>query len=207
MSKIWVSIGLIVLALGVGPGLPVRAQAPDQAPTQTAEDVVLGNADAPITIFEYASFTCPHCADFDRRTLPMLKEAWIDTGKARLIYRDFPLDEPALHASVLARCAPPAMFYGFVDVLFRNQENWARAPDVDAALGRLGKLGGLSGEKFDGCLRDQQFVNKILTERLQASQQYGVQSTPTFFINGRKLEGSLPYAEFDKALVAIASKS
>ncbi len=207
MSKIWVSIGLIVLALGVGRGLPVRAQAPAQAPTQASDDVVLGKADAPITIFEYASFTCPHCADFDRNTLPKLREAWIDTGKARLIYRDFPLDEPALHASVLARCAPPDRFYGFVDVLFQNQDNWARAPDIDAALGRLGRLGGVSGEKFEACLRDQQFVNKILTERLQASQQYGVQSTPTFFIDGRKLEGSQPYAEFDKALNAIASKS
>ena len=207
MSKIWLVFAMVLLALGMSGTPPVRAQVPVSAPTPTAEDVILGKPDAPITIFEYASFTCPHCAEFDKTVLPEIKKAWIDTGKARLIFRDFPLDQVALRGAILARCAPPDRYYGFVDVLFRNQENWSRAHDIDAALGKLGKLGGISDDKFNACMNDEELSKKILAERLEANQQYGVDSTPTFFINGRKFVGAQPFPEFDKALTEIAAKS
>ena len=119
----------------------------DQTP-----DRVLGKADAPITIIEYASLTCPHCADFDKEVLPELKTKYIETGKAKLVYRDFPLDQWAMRAAMLARCAPADKYFSFIDVLFQNQITWATAKDPMAALEKIGKLGGVSSEQFNACM-------------------------------------------------------
>ncbi len=117
MSKIWTALAAVIVALGLAGAAPSLAQS---TPQPLPDDRVLGKADAPVTIFEYASLTCPHCADFDEHTLPKLKADWIDTGKARLIFRDFPLDQAAVRAAQLARCAPPEQFYAFVDALFHS---------------------------------------------------------------------------------------
>src|SRR5712672_1410926 len=132
MREIWFSL-LVVLLLGrdlqaAAQGTP-GADAAKQLAVQPG-DRVLGKADAPITIIEYASLTCPHCAHFEVDVLPKLKAKWIDTGKAKLVLRDFPLDEPALRAAMVARCAPPERFFGFIDALFQGQNAWAR-PEVD----------------------------------------------------------------------------
>jgi protein-disulfide isomerase len=175
------------------------AQAADQVPSLAPDDVFLGKADAPITIFEYASLTCPHCAEFDEDSFPKVKSEWIDTGKARLVFRDYPLDQFALKAAMLARCAPPDKFFSFIDVLFRSQMNWATAGDAGAvtqALSRIARLGGISEDKFNECINDKALNERILSERLVAQQQYDVESTPTFFINGKKVVGALPYDQF-----------
>jgi protein-disulfide isomerase len=176
----------------------------ESTPSPAPDDVALGKPDAPVTIFEYASLTCPHCAEFDALTLPNIRTNWIDTGKARLIFRDFPLDQNALKAAAVARCAPPDQFFNFIDVLFKNQVNWAvGSPDeVTQALSRIARLGGISEDKFNACINDKALNDRILGERLAAQNDYGVDSTPTFFVNGKKVVGALPYDQFSEELAA-----
>src|SRR6202043_2659455 len=142
---------------------PVPAQAapprPLLADAQTVlalskDDRILGNPEAPITIVEYASLTCPHCAHFANDILPEIKKEWIDTGKAKLVLRDFPLDEPALRAARIARCAPPERYYAFADTFFSAQEKWVRSGDYREALARLAKLGGMGQAEFDTCIKN-----------------------------------------------------
>jgi protein-disulfide isomerase len=204
MPKIWIALAAMVVALGLAGAAPGFAQS---TPEPTADDRILGKPDAPITIFEYASFTCPHCADFEVNVLPKIKAAWIDTGKARLIFRDFPLDQAAVRAAILARCAPPDQFYAFVDVLFRSQTNWAVGGKVDDALAKIAKVSGMSDQQFAACMKDEAVQKRVLDSRLQAEQQYKVESTPTFSINGIRVVGAQPYPEFEKVLNQAASKS
>ena len=187
---------------------PAFAQAPAATQAATlapgAEDRVLGKADAPITIVEYASLTCPHCRHFDQEVLPKLKAKWIDTGKAKLVFRDYPLDEPALRAAMVARCAPPERYFGFIDAIFAGQEQWAVASDYKAALARIALLGGIGKEKFAACIDDKAIENKVIASRLVATQQLNVNSTPTFFINGSKYDGAPTEEDLDKALARAA---
>jgi protein-disulfide isomerase len=213
MKKIWFTLLGVVSAILVSP-MPVQATASHQllADAQTVlalgkDDRILGNPDAPITIVEYASLTCPHCAHFTNDVLPELKKKWIDTGKAKLVLRDYPLDEPALRAAMIARCAPPDRYYAFVDTFFGSQEKWVTARDYRDALARLVKLGGMSREEFDNCLKNTTLENKIVEGRLIASKELDVNSTPTFFINGTKFTGAPTVEEFDKALSGLAAKS
>lgn len=183
------------------------ATSPGKQPQLTADDRILGNKDAPITIIEYASLTCPHCAHFDEAILPKIKQNWIDTGKAKLAYRNFPFDQAALKAAMLAYCAPPDRYFAFLDVLFKQQDVWATASDVTAALTRLGKLGGMSEKQVTSCLKNDKLADKIVAQRLSGEKEYGVNSTPTFFINGHKVVGALPYEEFDSVLKQAAAKT
>src|SRR5712691_7429504 len=173
----------------------------------TTDDRILGNSDAPITIVEYASLTCPHCAHFANEVLPELKKKWIDTGKAKLVLRDFPLDEPALRAAMIARCAPPDRYYAYIDTLFASQDKWVMARDYREALARLVKLGGMSKDEFDNCLKNTALENKIVEGRLVASKELDVNSTPTFFVNGTKFTSAPTLEEFDKVLSNLAAKS
>jgi len=200
MRQIWLVLAAVA-SLTVGLAGAARAIEVPLNP----DDRILGKADAPITIVEYASLTCPHCAAFARDTLPKIKAEWIDPGKAKLVFRDFPLDGSAVKASVLARCAPPEKFYGFIDVLFSSQESWARNPDPTPGLARIAKLGGMSEEQLNACMADNALQDKVLASRLTAEKEYKVESTPTFFINGTKLTGALPYEQFDEALKKAAS--
>ena len=176
------------------------------APAIRPDDVVLGKADAKITVFEYASLTCPHCGDFAVRTFPQVKKDWIDTGKVRWVYRDFPFDPLALKAHVLAHCGGPERYYGFLDVFYAQQRNWVR-PDVDAAvadLAKLTKFGGVSEAQAQACLSDTKLSTLVVTNR-QSGDDAGVNSTPTFFINGSMSSGFKEYDEFQKLLAAAAS--
>src|SRR6201996_4113050 len=170
-------------------------------------DRILGDRNAPITIVEYASMTCPHCAHFADDVLPELQKKWIDTGKAKLVLRDFPLDGEAVHASMIARCAPPDRFYAFVDTFFADQANWVTAPDYQAALTRLAELGGMSKPEVDKCLANNKLENQILNSRLVASKDLDVNATPTFFVNGTKFTGDPTVEAFDKLLSGLAAKS
>jgi protein-disulfide isomerase len=209
MREIWFSL-VVVLSLGgalqaAAQGAP-GADAAKQLAVQPG-DRVLGKADAPITIIEYASLTCPHCAHFEVDVLPKLKEKWIDTGKAKLVLRDFPLDEPALRAAMVARCAPPERFYPLVDTFFAQQEQWATTREYRAALEKLAKLGGISNKEFAACITDKKLEDQVAQSRLTAAQQLGVDATPTFFINGKKFDGAPTLEAFDQALSGVAAKS
>ncbi len=208
MRKIWFSlIGLVSffhVALGPASAAPPYAMAADaQGLLQiTKDDRILGNPDAPITIIEYASLTCPHCAHFQDDVLPEIKKQWIDTGKAKLVLRDFPLDEEALRAAMIARCAPPDRYYAFADTFFAAQDKWVRAHDYREALARLARLGGMSKEEFDACLGNKRLEDAIVEGRLVASKELDVNSTPTFFINGNKFTGEPTAQDFEANLQA-----
>jgi protein-disulfide isomerase len=161
---------------------------------------VLGKADAPITIFEFFSLTCPHCADFEEHTYPKLKADWVDTGKAKIVYRNYPLDQNALKAAMVARCAPPDRYAAFIEVLFKQQLVWGVQKDPTDALKKIAALGGVGAEQFDKCIKDQDLSKQIVAEEYEAQTKFGVESTPTFFINGKKLVGALPYDDFVKDL-------
>ncbi len=194
--------------VGLLMGLNLLAAPPalaDELPLeQVLADRVMGKADAPITIIEYASLTCPHCAAFDKETLPKLKEAYIDSGKAKLIYRDFPLDGLALRAAALARCAPADRYFALIDILFRQQDSWSRAKDPMEALGKIGRLAGMSQETIDACLKSDKLMDGVVNIRLEGEKQFKVESTPTFVINGTKISGAQPFEEFDKVLKPLA---
>jgi protein-disulfide isomerase len=213
MPKIWFALFGLLSFILVSPG-PAEAAGPHPllADAQTGlaltrDDRILGNPDAPITIVEYASLTCPHCAHFANDVLPELKKKWIDTGKAKLVLRDFPLDEPALRAAMIARCAPPDRYYAYIDTFFAAQDKWVMARDYREALARLVKLGGMSKDEFDNCLKNSALENKIVEGRLVASKELDVNSTPTFFINGTKFAGAPTVEEFDKVLSGLSAKS
>ncbi len=146
-------------------------------------DHVLGDANAPVTIVEYASYTCAHCAKFANEVLPLVKAQLIDTGKAKLILREFPLDKFALQASKLARCAPGDRYHDLAEVLFRNQERWIKAEDPVRALKQLGSLTGMDEDQMDACLNSTELENAIVQRMQDAQGRYKINSTPTFVFN------------------------
>ncbi len=166
-----------------------------------ADDFVIGQATAPVTIVEYASLTCPHCARFHTQVVPALEKELIESGKVRLVYRDFPLDKFALAGSMLARCAGRDRYFAFLGVLFRDQSRWARSQDPIQALSQIARLGGMGKAKFESCLNDKKLQESILKQRLEGSQKYQVSSTPTLIINGKKFSGGLTLDQI-KAVVA-----
>lgn len=190
--------GFLLGAVAAAPlgGRVARAQGKTVGP----DERILGQPDAPVTIIEYASLTCPHCARFHDETLPEIKKTWIDSGKARLVYRDFPLDGLALRAAALADCLEGERYFGFLDALFRGQQRWARAQDPLGALAQLARLAGMDQQTFDACISDNDRLDAILRERQEGDEAFDVQSTPTFIVNGRKVEGALAPAQFVKIL-------
>ncbi|WP_374443502.1 DsbA family protein, partial [Stella sp.] len=179
------------------------------APTVDAmmADRVIGKPDAPVTIYEFASLTCVHCAAFHKDTLPKLKENWLDTGKAKLVFRDFPLDGLALRAAMMARCLPPERYFPVVDILFKNQDNWSRARDPLAALSGIGRLSGLSQDAFDACMKNEELQKAVLARAFEGQQQYRIEATPSFVIQGELFRGAASYEELDRVLKKVASGS
>lgn len=166
-------------------------------------DLVLGNADAPITVVEYASMTCGHCAHFHTTVFPTLKEKYVDTGKVRFIMREFPLDNLAAAASMLARCAGDGKTFPLISVLFAKQDDWAFVKgDPRPELLKFAKQAGFTQESFEKCLTDQKLLDDIAATRSRASETFGVNATPTFFVNGKKLNG-VALADFEKAFEPI----
>lgn len=165
-------------------------------------DMVIGSDKAPVTIVEYASMTCPHCAHFDETTFPELKKRYIDTGKVRFILREFPLDPLAAAAFMLARCAgekDTGKYYAMVDTLFRQQQTWAVAKPLDPLLA-IAKQAGFTKETFDACLANQKLLDDIQKVRQQAIDQFKVKSTPTFFINGTEHVGAFTVEDMAKLI-------
>jgi protein-disulfide isomerase len=214
MREMWFALLLALSLAGAVPAAAQLAQATTPDPAKAAsllavgqQDRVLGKPDAPVTIVEYASLSCPHCAHFATEVLPKLKKKWIDTGKAKLVLRDFPLDEPALRAEMLTRCVPAERFYPLTDTLFETQDKWVIAKDWRGALEKTARLAGIGKKEFDACLTNKAIEDQVAQSRLTAATQLGVNSTPTFFVNGQKLEGAPTEEAFDKLLSGLAPKS
>ena len=190
-----VRMGLVALAmLWLAP-----AQASAQEGYATGE-MTLGPAEAKVTVIEYASMTCPHCADFHNGTFKALKEKYIDTGKVRFVFREFPFDNLALRASMLARCSGEKSFFAMLDVLFGQQKAWSRAKDPMAALAMIGRLGGIDQAKFDACMADQSLVDVVVKNRMLGANEHQVNSTPSFVINGERISGNQELAAFEAVI-------
>jgi protein-disulfide isomerase len=167
--------------------------ASDVAKPVSLPDMAIGPADAAVTITEFASMTCPHCAAFNAEVFPKIKSTYIDTGKIRYIFREFPLDIKAAAGSMLARCIAKddaAKYFAVVDVLFKQQMDWAYGKtSTTEGLGRIGKQAGLSQDQVDSCLKDQALLDKIAADQKYAADILKVNSTPTFFVNGDVIKG------------------
>lgn len=157
-------------------------------------DMVLGSADAPITLIEYASMTCSHCADFHTYAFKRLKENYVDTGKLRLVFREFPLDTYALEASVFARCAGKDRYFDVVDMLFERQLQWVTSKNISGILRSYGREEGLSDEEYEACQDNDVLLKRLAARRIEGRETYGVSATPSIVINGKLYEGSRRYA-------------
>jgi protein-disulfide isomerase len=164
-------------------------------------EMSLGDEKAPVTIIEYASMTCPHCAHFSETTFPELKKRYIDTGKVRFIFREFPLDQLAAAGFMLARCATPDKYFPMIETLFAQQKDWVVQHPLDPLL-VIAKQAGFTKETFEACLTNQKVLDGIEQTRDQAANQFGVNSTPTFFINGKRISGDISIDEMDKEIGA-----
>lgn len=189
----------IVVAQAAASPQPANAA---HAPRRENGDMVIGAASAPVTIIEYASLTCPHCARFHTETLPKLKSDYVDTGKVKFIFRDYPLDRVALAGAMIAQCAGPERYFTFLDVLFRQQASWTKGNEQDAmtSLRRLARLGGMSDAQIDDCLKDKKVQDAILATSVAGQKQFQVKSTPTLIINGQSHSGALTFDEIEKIL-------
>ncbi len=176
-------------------------------PEVTADDKVLGNADAPVTIVEYFSLGCPHCKHFHETILPQLKADYLDTGKVRIVFRDFPLDGVALAAAQLTRCVSPMAYFAMVDSLFAQQTTWHVQNGVPQ-IANIAKGAGMDQAAFDACIANQPLREKIANGAKEGQEVYQIDSTPTFLINGKKLSGVADYAPFKEAVeAALADKN
>jgi protein-disulfide isomerase len=186
---------------------PVPTQAaPTMAPIDqlmapaALPDLPQGAPDAPVTIIEYGSTTCTHCAAFHDNVFPTLKTKYIDAGKVKFIFREFPLDPLATGSFMLARCAGADKRNALIDTLFTQQKTWAFVDKPIDALLDLVKQSGMSQVDFETCLKNQELMDQVSQTRDRAAEKFNVDATPTFFVNGRKLTGDQPIAEFDKVL-------
>jgi protein-disulfide isomerase len=167
--------------------------------------MALGPANAPVTITEYASLTCPHCAAFNEAVFPKIKAAYIDTGKIRYVFREFPLDIKAAAGSMLSRCIAKddsGKYFAVTDMLFKQQNDWV-TKNTTETLTRIGKQAGLSQQQVEDCLKDQALLDKIVADQKYASEVLKVDSTPTFFLNGEKIKGETSFEEFDKRIKSL----
>jgi len=179
--------------------------ASDVAKPVSLPDMALGPANASVTITEYASMTCPHCAAFNEGVFPKIKSEYIDTGKIRYIFREFPLDIKAAAGSMLARCIAKddgGKYFAVIDMLFRQQNDWVMKNTTET-LTRIGKQAGLSQQAVEDCLKDQALLDKIAADQKYANEVLKVDSTPTFFLNGEKIKGETSFEEFDKRIKAL----
>lgn len=166
----------------------------------TKEDHILGDEKAPVTIIEYSSLSCPHCAHFHNDILPQLEKEYIETGKAKLVFRPFPLNAPALKGGIILSCVPKDKYYTFTRVFYRLQEKWAFTENYTADLKTISKVGGMSDEEFDKCSNDKAREEKALEEAKKTGDALNIEATPTFFVNGEKMRGASDYAPFKEII-------
>lgn len=175
--------------------------------TSTIADMALGNSDAPVTVIEYASFTCPHCASFHAGAYKQLKADYIDTGKINFVYREVYFDRFGLWASMIARCAgTPQSFFGMTDLIYSGQSTWSRAGEPEAIVGELRKIGALAGldaDTMEACLQDGDKARTLVAWYQENAEADGIDSTPSFLINGQKYS-NMAYDEMAALIDAAA---
>lgn len=200
-------------ALGSLNGLPVAnsllgAKDANASGLSTLMDVgplgehIKGDPDAPVTIIKYASMTCPHCRAWHVNAYPEIKEKYINTGKAKLYFREFPFDPSAAAAFMLAACAGEEKYFSMIDILYERQSTWSRG-NVVQELFKIAKLAGFSEESFNACLKDQELLNNVLSIQKKAANDYQVNATPTFFINGTKYSGNMSASAMGEVIDAL----
>jgi protein-disulfide isomerase len=212
-----VSVGVVAvaaIAAGVyfgtrppaaGPAPVAATSAPSKAALESVQpgDHVLGDPKAPITVIEYASLTCSHCAHFHTQVLPEIKKKWIDTGKVKLVYRDFPLDQVAAKAAQIAECAGNDRYFGVIDLVFRSQPQWAAASDPVTELAKPLRIAGLGENEIKACLANDAMSNAVIND-YKGGETMGVNSTPTLFINGQLYRGARSVEELDGVFAKLA---
>ena len=179
--------------------------ASDVAKPVSLPDMALGPANASVTITEFASMTCPHCAAFNETVFPKIKSEYIDSGKIRFVFREFPLDIKAAAGSMLARCIAKedaGKYFAVIDMLFKQQNDWVIKNTTETLI-RIGKQAGLSQQQVEDCLKDQALLDKIAADQKFAAEVLKVNSTPTFFINGEMVKGETSFEEFDKRIKSL----
>lgn len=189
--------GLIATPLAAG---PMTAFA--QAVEPVTGDVVLGDPNAPLTVIEYASFTCPHCKSFHVNTWPKFKEEYVDTGKVKFIMREVYFDKYGLWASMTARCGGEKGFYAMTDTFLKQQSVWTKADDISQAIQQIGRRAGLSQDQLSACLGDRDFAKTLLESYQKNAAEDEIRSTPTFIIGGELHSGSMNFEDFSKIVDA-----
>ena len=200
------ALGAAAITTGVLPPFPTLAFAADTNPSPEdlahagpGGDIMIGSDKAPVTIIEYASMTCPHCAHFEETTLPELKKRYIDTGKVRYVMREFPLDALAAAGFMLARCAGPDKYETVVETLFAKQPDWVTQKPIEPLMA-IAKQFGFTEDSFNACLANQKVLEDIQAVRDHAVSKLGVNSTPTFFVNGKRLVGDVSIEQLAKEI-------
>ena len=174
----------------------------------TEDDFVIGETNAPITIIEYASLSCSHCADFHINTLDKLKKEYVDTGMAKIVFRNFPYNYPALLGSMVLQCIPEDVRYDYMNALFQLQPNWVVRENAKSSqeLYKIMQSGGMTKEEFDSCISNKELEEKILQIVINAQNEYNIRSTPSFLINGILVEGNKSIKEFRQIIDKILSQ-
>ena len=218
MRNILIVAGGVVAVAAIAAGVYFGTRPPAAGPTPVAAaatadkavlgnvmpgDHVLGSPNAPITVIEYASLTCSHCAHFHTQILPEIKKKWIDTGKVKLVYRDFPLDQVAVRAAQIAECAGNDKYFGVLDIIFRGQPQWATASDPLAEIAKPLRIAGMGENEIKACLANDAMSNAVLND-YKSGEALGVNSTPTLFINGQLYRGSRSVDELDSVFSKLA---
>jgi protein-disulfide isomerase len=214
--NVMLGAGAAAIAVVAGVGFYLRREPAPVTPAAAADEVplselmlpgplgdqVLGEANAPVTIIEYASMTCPHCSHFHETTYPELKKKYIDTGKVRFIFREFPLDSLALAGSMLARCAGKDKYFPMIEALFAQQKDWVVKQPLQPLL-NIAKQAGFTEQTFNECLENKQLETGVMEISKRAATAFNVNSTPTLFINGKIYRGALTIEELDKQLDSL----
>ena len=199
-SKIFFLIKIFIISLVVF----LKAYADENKIDKNA--VSIGSQEAIVKIKIFSSLTCPHCANFHMNVLPKIKENYLESGKVQLIFIDFPLDQAAFNASKLLHCLDKEKRINFLDIIYKDQKKWTTGStleDINKNLKKIVKNLGISSEKFDKCIIDEEISDKILNERIDASKKYSITSTPTIIINEKKLEGSASFKNIKKKIEKI----
>lgn len=194
------TLNLGIVTLGVAAVAPRLSWAAEVDLEAALAPRVEGDPNAGLTMIEYSSLTCPHCAHFHTDILPKIREAYIAPGKLKLEMRDFPLDQYALRAAAMARCAPESRYFPLLDMLFKQQSKWTRATDPIGAIKQIGRLAGISAEQADACMSNEALLDGILKIRLGGQQDHDVSSTPTFVVGTEKVVGAQPFEDFQKVI-------